>query len=77
MLQMQLHSGLAVVGSVNLGGLDLGLLLILDVFDVSHLGIVAVEDPGDLLEGGALGLDVEEEDKAKFNGDPDLSWDAN
>lgn len=47
------------------------LLLDLVQVDVGG-GVVAVEDPGDLLEGGAVGLDVEEIDKGEFEGVPEL-----
>ena len=50
------------------GGRSLNLL---DV-NVSDLGILAVEDLGDLFEGRALGLDVEEADEEELDVDPDL-----
>lgn len=37
-----------------------------------NLGLVAVEDLGNLLESGTLGLDVEENDEDEFEEDPDL-----
>ena len=50
------------------GGRGLNLL---DV-NVSDLGILAVEDLGDLLEGGALGLDIEEANEEEFDENPNL-----
>ena len=38
----------------------------------SNLSLIAIEDLGDLLEGWALGLHVEEGDEEKFGKDPDL-----
>ena len=39
---------------------------------VSNLSLVSVEDLGDLLEGWALGLDVEDGDEDEFEEDPYL-----
>lgn len=39
--------------------------------DVSN-GALAIEDLGDLLKSGALGLRVDEVDPDEFNGDPEL-----
>jgi hypothetical protein len=39
----------------------------------SDLSLITIEDLGDLLEGRALGLDVEEGDEYKFQEDPDLA----
>jgi hypothetical protein len=39
---------------------------------VADLGLVAVDDLGELLESGALGLDVHEEDEAELEEDPAL-----
>mgnify|MGYP001594387143 CR=1 FL=1 len=47
------------------------LLLDLVEIDVGG-GIVAVEDLGDLLEGWAVGFDVEEVDEDEFDGVPEL-----
>lgn len=51
---------------------DLGLLLDLADVDVGNVGLVAVDDTGELLEGGSLGLDVHEVDEAEFEEDPAL-----
>ena len=40
--------------------------------DDCNLGLVAVEDLGDLLESGTLGLDVVEDDEDEFKENPDL-----
>jgi hypothetical protein len=50
---------------------DLDLLLDLGEVDVSH-GVLAVEDLGDLLEGGALGLDEDEVDPDELDEIPEL-----
>jgi hypothetical protein len=56
---------LLVTGSqVGLNGLDI---------DVGDLSLITVEDLGDLLEGGSLGLDVEDADEDELEGDPALS----
>jgi len=39
---------------------------------VGNLGLVAVDDLGELLEGGALGLNVHEVDEDKLKEDPAL-----
>ena len=39
---------------------------------MGDLGLVAVNDLGELLEGGALGLDVHKEDEAELEEDPAL-----
>lgn len=49
---------------------NLGLLLDLLKIDVSN-GILTVEDTGNLLKGGSLGLDVEEVDEDKLDGVPE------
>lgn len=48
--------------------------LLLDLVDVdmSDLGLVAIDDLGQLLEGGSLGLDVHEVDEAQLEEDPAL-----
>ena len=51
---------------------DVRLLLDLVDVDVRNLGGVAVDDLGELLEGGAARLDVHEVDKGKLEGDPAL-----
>lgn len=51
---------------------DLSLLLDLADVDVGNVGLVAVDDLGELLESGALGLDVHEVDEAEFEEDPAL-----
>ena len=61
--------------STRLGDLLLGeLSLLLDLadVDVADLGLVAVDDLGQLLESGALGLDVHEEDEDELEEDPAL-----
>jgi hypothetical protein len=56
---------LLVTGSqVGLNGLDI---------DVGDLSLITVEDLGDLLEGGSLGLDVEDADEDELEGNPALS----
>lgn len=51
---------------------DLDLLLDLVNIDVGNIGLVAIDDLGELLESGALGLDVHEEDEDELGGDPAL-----
>lgn len=51
---------------------DLDLLLDLRQVDVGD-GVVAVEDLGDLLEGGALGLDEDEPDPDELDEVPELA----
>ena len=48
--------------------------LLLDLVDVdlSDLGLVAIDDLGQLLEGGALGLNVHEVNEAQLEEDPAL-----
>lgn len=46
--------------------------VLLQVGDVPDLGVGAVEDLGNLLEGRAARLDVAEEDEDELEGDPDL-----
>lgn len=41
--------------------------------DIRDLGIVAIEDPGNFLQGRATGFDVEEVDEEEFDEDPDLT----
>jgi hypothetical protein len=48
------------------------LLLDLVDVDVSDLGLVAIDDLGQLLEGGALGLDVHEVNEAQLQENPAL-----
>jgi hypothetical protein len=40
--------------------------------NVCDLSLVSIEDLGDLLEGRALGLNVEDSDEDEFEEDPDL-----
>jgi hypothetical protein len=40
--------------------------------NVCNLSLVSIEDLGDLLEGRALGLNVEDSDEDEFEEDPDL-----
>lgn len=64
------HLGLS--SEVLLVGLDLGLLLDLVEVELRDCGVVAVDDLGELLEGGALGLDVHDVDEDELEGDPAL-----
>ena len=48
------------------------LLLDLVDVDVSDSGLVAIDDLGELFEGGALGLDVHLEDECEFEEQPAL-----
>lgn len=64
------HLGLPC--EVLLVGLDLGLLLDLVEVQLRDGGVVAVDDLGELLEGGALGLDVHDVDEDELEGDPAL-----
>jgi hypothetical protein len=52
--------------------LDVHLLLDLVDVDAGHVGVVAVDDLGELLEGRALGLDVHEVHKDELEEDPAL-----
>lgn len=52
--------------------LDVHLLLDLVDVDAGHVGVVAVDDFGELLEGRALGLDVHEVHKDELEEDPAL-----
>jgi hypothetical protein len=63
-----------LVASVVLQGLsfDLGVLLILDVINVSDDSIISVENSGDLLQSRSLGLNVEKVDKDKLDQNPAL-----
>lgn len=49
---------------------EVGLLLDLGEIDVSN-SIVTIEDTGDLLQGGSLGLDVKVPDEDKFTKVPE------
>lgn len=49
---------------------EVGLLLDLSEIDVSN-SIVTIEDTGDLLKGGSLGLDVEVPDEDEFTKVPE------
>lgn len=51
---------------------DLRLLLDLLDIEVSHGSFFAVDDLGELLEGGALSLDVHLKDEGELEQDPDL-----
>lgn len=51
---------------------NLHLLLDLVNIDVGNIRLIAINDLGKLLERGALGLDVHEEDKDELGGDPAL-----
>lgn len=53
-------------------GLDGGLLLDLLEVQLRDGGVVAVDDLGELLEGGALGLDVHDVDEDELGSDPAL-----
>ena len=52
--------------------LDISLLLSVPEMDIGNVGIITIEDSGDLLESGTLGFDVEEEDEDELDSDPDL-----
>lgn len=54
----------------RLGLADLSLLLDLVKVDAGNLSLVTVDDLGELLQGGALGLDIHEVDKGKLEEDP-------
>jgi hypothetical protein len=59
----------------SLGGLllvDLSLLLDLVDIDVANLGLITIDDLGELLEGGALGLNIHEVDEGEFEENPAL-----
>lgn len=69
--QLATHIRVAHLGPL-LDGIDLGSLLGLVVLDIGDLGAITVEDPGNLLQGRSLGLDVEEVDEDELDSDPDL-----
>ena len=52
--------------------LDVSLLLSVLKLDIGHVGVITIEDSGDLLKSGTLGFDVEEEDEDELDSDPDL-----
>lgn len=52
--------------------LDISLLLSVPEVDIGNVGIITIEDSGDLLKSGTLGFDVEEEDEDELDSDPDL-----
>ena len=52
--------------------MDLDLLLDLADIDVGNIGVVTIDDLGELLESGALGLDVHEVDEGELESDPAL-----
>lgn len=73
MISLYLQSFLAIMVSSGLDSLDVvSLLVSLMVLDVGDLSLITIKDTGDLLKSGALGLNVEEVDKYKLDGDPDL-----
>jgi hypothetical protein len=41
--------------------------------NIGDLGVFTIEDLGDLLKGGAFGLDVEDADEDELEGDPALA----
>ena len=53
--------------------LDVSLLLSVLKLDIGNVGVITIEDSGDLLKSGTLGFDVEEEDEDELDSDPDLS----
>lgn len=53
-------------------GLDSSLLLSVVVVDLCDIGIITIEDPCDLFESWALGLNVEEVHEDKLDSDPNL-----
>lgn len=52
--------------------LDVSLLLSVLKLDIGNVGVITIEDSGDLLKSGTLGFDVEEEDEDELDSDPDL-----
>ena len=52
--------------------LDISLLLSVPEMDIGNVGIITIEDSGDLFKSGTLGFDVEEEDEDELDSDPDL-----
>lgn|SRR6478735_2584303 len=62
--------GRVVLESVGLVAGEVGLFLDLGEIDVSN-SIVTIEDTGDLLESGSLGLDVEVPDEDEFTEVPE------
>lgn len=56
---------------VVIDGVAVDLLLNLIHIDVRN-SILAIEDTSDFLEGGSLGLDVEEVDEDELDADPEL-----
>jgi hypothetical protein len=52
--------------------LNVSLLLSILELNSGNIGIITVEDSGDLFKSGTLGFDVEEEDEDELDSDPDL-----
>lgn len=65
-------SSLGLAREMLLVGLDSSLLLDLLEVQLRDGGVVAVDDLGELLEGGALGLDVHDVDEDELGSDPAL-----
>ena len=58
--------------SVIMNVLNISLLLSVLKVNVGDVGIITIEDSGDLFKSGTLGFDVEEEDEDELDSDPDL-----
>lgn len=70
--EQPLKTSLGLSGHVFLVRLDRGLLLDLVQIHVRNGSILAVDDLGQLLESGSLGLDVYEVDKGELDSNPAL-----
>ena len=64
--------GLDLLAKSGVRFVDLSLLLDLADVEMSHSGLIAIDNLGQLLEGWAPGFDVHEVDEAKFEEDPAL-----
>lgn len=53
-------------------GLKNSLLFSILEVDLCDISIITIEDSSNLLQSGALGLNIEEEDKSELNSDPHL-----
>ncbi len=72
-LRRRLLGPCEVLGNVLLVLGSMNLLLDLREADVRN-GVVAIEDARNLLERGTLGLGIDEIDKYKLGGVPELIW---
>jgi hypothetical protein len=63
---------LALVVARLFFGLDDSLLLGVIIANVSNIGIVAIEDPSNLLKSRALGFHVEEVNEDELDSNPNL-----